>query len=237
MITDNCAERLLKILVEGKAIAANVNCRNAWKQILEVDDQKESFLLSRLSKAMMLPDLTVESLKNIDGSDHSFYQHWYSAVTTGFKKQNLNDNWGTFINNIDDHSISYLKINASLLQAHVSNSNISEEKLDEIHQKIQETLDDVLGSDLSEVVKIYLINSLQNILNAIREYKITGFSPIMEAIESSFGHAVINSEFREEMKNSETGKKVWDALGAVATIVSLATGLPQIASAAMNLLQ
>ncbi|EGX8244403.1 hypothetical protein JS781_004368 [Salmonella enterica subsp. enterica serovar Reading] len=49
---DNPAQRLLDILEAGKKLPDTWNCRNAWIELLNVEENNEQHLLSRLAKVM-----------------------------------------------------------------------------------------------------------------------------------------------------------------------------------------
>lgn len=236
MIKDNPAERLLGILEEGRSLSAGKKCREIWSNILEINDKNESLLMSRLGKAMELPNQIIEELKKIDGTDEDSYKHWSTCVNRAFMQQNLNANWETFINQIDAHTIPYLKISKQLLAAHANIKSIPENELIKIKEEVEELLQIIRDSNISDDIRSYLIGSLSKMLNSIIEYKITGYEPILSNIDEIVGHAVTDSNFREEMKSNEVGSKVWGTLHNISAVVTLATGLPQLAKDAIKLL-
>lgn len=226
----NPADRLLSILLKGKEHKNEESCREVWRVILEVPENKDAIIVARLGKVMELP---LEIVKQIDTrfSDESdTYKYWVSQVSTAFKIQNLNGKWETFNSNIDGHTISYLRLSSKLLSVMSGCFDLSADKLTEIRTIINELLSSIRQSDLDENAKAYLIRSLHRILLAIDEHVITGAFPIIDAIEASYGHAVADPIFRESVNNSSIGKRLWDGLSTVATIVTIATGLPQLAS-------
>lgn len=237
MIFDNPAERLLEILQSGQGISKTVNCRNAWKQILSLDNNSsESLLMSRLGKIMDLPSQSISLLESIGENDDDSHKYWVSKVSQGFSQQNLNGNWDTFINHIDNHSISYLKLCSRLLKAHSSVNGLPQDQLESIKNQIQELIGNVQSSNLELSVKQYLVRSLQRIVVSIDEYFISGSVPIIEAIETTFGHAVANKDFRNAVKDSDIGEAVWEALFKVSSIVSLSVGFPELAAGASAIL-
>ncbi len=238
MVSDNPADRLLHILKAGKQISLSYNCRKAWCQLLDVDDaSNHSLLMSRLGKVMALPDEIVSLLDSHDGIEPEVYQHWVSQINAGFSNQSLTGTWESFIKFIDSHAMSNLALTSTLLRVTGKRTLIDEVSLQETTEKLHALLSEVMESELADDVKAYVVKSLQKIITALNEYKITGSAPILETIEASFGHAVVDERFRESMNDSETGRKVWDILANTANTVSVATGLGQIGAAALQLLQ
>ena len=237
-MSDNPADRLLHILKAGKQLHASYNCRKAWCQLLDVDDINDhSLLMSRLGKVMALPDGIVTMLDSHDGIEPEVYQHWVTKLDAGFTNQSLTGTWESFIKYIDSHTMASLALTSTLLKVTSKRTLIDEESLKETTAKLNSLLSEVADSELEDGVKLYVVKSLQKIITALNEYKITGSAPILETIEASFGHAIVDEKFRESMNSSETGRKVWDILANTANTVSVATGLGQIGAAALQLLQ
>ncbi|MDA3140235.1 hypothetical protein [Vibrio metschnikovii] len=236
MIVDNPAARLLKILELGKTYNVEANCKNSWKQLLAVQGDSNSELMSKLGKVMDLPQEAISLLEILGEGDIDMHAHWVDQVSRGFMEQNLNSKWQTFINHIDDHSIRYLKMCARVLDVQSKESLLSAEQLGEIRAEIMEVLNTVRGSSLEISIKQFLIRKLHQILVAIDEYDITGSVPIFTAIESTYGHAVSNPNFRRSIQDSELAETLWGSLNKVSTVISLATGLPELASAGAILL-
>jgi len=236
LVFDNPAERLLSILENGKGIVDTTNCRQAWHKLLILKSPTESELMSRLGRVMDLPHQIVQLLDSIGENDDSMNKHWITKVSAGFMQQNLNSAWSTFNTHIDAHSISYLKMCSKLLRAHSKIKGLTEDELDKIREQLQELIQSVESSDIDPSVKEYLFRSLKRIIISIDEYFITGVTPLIDSIETTFGHAVANSDFRDAMKKSDIGEDFWDALFKVSSVVSLSVGFPELAAGASALL-
>lgn len=228
MHSDNPAARLLKILQDGKEIKAEVKCRDAWNNLLGVERSEPALLMSRLGKLMELPDLIIKDIKENYPNQKNSHKHWSLKVNAAFMQQNLNGVWKEFITHIDDHTISYLSMSADLLDMKTSTQIISESELSDIRNKVDELLNEAIGLDLDQNFRSYIIHYLRKIITAIDEYRISGAIPISEVIESTFGHAFVDENYRKSMSGTEFGAKVVSVLGAVAATVTIAVGLPQL---------
>ncbi|MGR2871218.1 hypothetical protein [Vibrio vulnificus] len=71
--------------------------------------------------------------------------------------------------------------------------------------------------------KKYIQHYMQKILTAIDDYLISGAQPILDALEATLGHAVLDPEFKEDLKETETGSKIREVLGDLANVVTIAT--------------
>ena len=86
----------------------------------------------------------------------------------------------------------------------------------------------VLQSDSDSELKKYIIHHLRQILIAIDEYKITGALPILDAIESTIGHAYLDKKYYSFLKDTDIGKQIVVTLGVAANLVTIAVGIPAI---------
>ena len=231
MIQDNPANRLLNILTEGKNFPTTTICKEVWKSLLDVKHGTESLLTSRLGKTMELPEQIISELHKIDETETDDYTYWTTQVNKAFMQQNLNDSWDTFINYIDLHTLRYLKISKQLISAHAKYQEITDDKLAEMREKIEELIQEVRDSDLEIDIQSYLLSALAKIHISIIEYKITGYLPVMDSIDSTIGHAVINTDFIDKVNKSSVGKKLWGTLQVLSVTIGIATGVPQLPEA------
>jgi hypothetical protein len=223
---DNPAARLLSILEQGKTFKKTDPCRAVWEQILEPNGD-ESLLMSRIGKVMELPRQTVELVKQTDPDEDS-WPHWASQVNAAFMVQNMHGHWETFIGNIDSHSISYLRLTSKLL-ARVTNAKIiNSDRLREIKTEFQSILDELLASDQPDVIKTYLARSLRQIITAIEEYRLTGALPLLDAVDMTTGHIVRSGSLYSAFTSTALGGRLVEQLNAMAAVVTVATGIPQL---------
>lgn len=227
MNNDNPAARLLSILEKGKQLPSNMNCRDAWQQLLMVESDN-ALLMSRLGKIMEFPEQIILALREGFPNQKNTWSHWSQKVNSGFIHQHLNSNWDTFINHIDDHSITYLALAADLLQSKSNTKNISDDEIKSVREKLSQIYDEILSADLPDEVKKYLIRYIRKILNGIDEYYLTGALPLLDAVDTMVGHAAIDANYRDFLRDTQLGSKILEALGAMANVVTVAVGIPQL---------
>ncbi|EON90477.1 hypothetical protein [Plesiomonas shigelloides] len=226
MITDNPAARLLAILHTGKEINPNANAKEVWAILFGLKanvDNYESILMSKLGQVMLLPHETRILVRQYYPSQVSSLTHTLNQIQRAFIEQNLSSSWNTFIKHIDMHCISTLSMTSALLDQKLQTKLIDVEELDEFKEKVKSLLSETIASNLSSEFKRFMTHYLQRIINAINDYLISGAMPILDAIESTLGHAVIDPSFRDELKDTETGTKIRSMLSDLANVVTVAT--------------
>jgi len=229
--SDNPAARLLKILEDGKKISPNANCKNTWHDLLNVDQNEPALLMYRLGKVMELTDLIIREIKDNYPNQSNSHKYWSTKVNTAFMQQNLNGEWKAFIAHIDEHTISFLNMSTDLLDNKSTTQLMNEDDIKDIRIKIDELLREVIDMNLNAEFKIYIVRYLNKIITAIDEYHISGVVPISEAIEVTLGHAFVDESYRNQMFETSFGSKIVTTLGAVAAVVTIAVGLPQLPDA------
>lgn len=224
---DNPAARLLSFLESAKGYPDTSNCKDTWDELLEAGGDS-SVLMARLGKLMELPKLTIFALKESFPEQGDTWSHWESQVNTAFMVQNLHGAWGSFNVHIDDHSLRYLKMASSLLQAKTNTKLITEADLNTVRDQLYGIYTEVLESEQPEELKRYLARNLRKILSSIDEYKLTGALPLIDAAETMMGHAAVDKQYKSFLTDTELGKRLLETLGSVANVVTVAVGVPQI---------
>ncbi|WP_370598912.1 hypothetical protein NMD15_07120 [Plesiomonas shigelloides] len=226
MSTDNAASRLLQILIKGREIAPETDASVAWLLLFELNASMpnyKSLQMSKLGQVMLLPYETRLLMQQhypslLESVDYSLNQ-----VQTAFASQNLSGSWSTFINFIDSHCISALSMVTKLLDHELKTQLIPDEKIINLKSDVNKILDETISSDLTSDFKRFMVHYLQKILNAINDYLISGAMPILDAIESTLGHAVLDPSFRHELADTSTGKNISKVLSDMANVVTIAT--------------
>mgnify|MGYP000452515480 CR=1 FL=1 len=228
MNSDNPAARLLKILTAGKEIAGTTNCRNTWLKLLDVDNSDPALLMFRLGKVMELPNQIIKSIRDEYTSQSTTHKHWSEKVNTAFMEQNLNSSWSVFIQHIDTHTLNYLSMSAELLDMKSSVKLMPQSDLADMRAKADELLKEAIDIDINPDFKKYIVHYLKKIINSIDEYNISGVSPILGAMESAYGHAVIDETYRDNISDTDFGGKFAAYLNTIASAVTVVVGLPQL---------
>lgn len=247
---NNPAERLLLLLKKGKDINDQdakeidigakhaddrLTCQEAWNQILNTENNFP-LLLSRLGKVIELSQTTVQILQDRFPDKGHMWSHWYSQVTDAFSQQYLPGEWAAVIFQIDKHAMNYLEVASQFLELTSTQKSISENEIQKIREKLEEILLEVSETEIDSTVKEYVVRYIQKIITSLDECYITGALPILESVETAIGHAHIDKNYKEFLKETALGKKMLDALHTAASAVTLAVGLPEIAHKMIPLL-
>jgi len=236
---DNPAQRLLDILTAGKANASHYNCRQVWQRILAVPENHEQELITRLGKVMGLPARI--SLVMQDHFPDPRWQsvHWRERIEAAFLAQEMNGKWEKFISHINDQTLSELGLLSMIFETRGAHASIDEEEIQSLLDKITELRNDIRSSGLSATIKTLLLRQLSQLQEALETYSISGIEPVMDAVQSTLGLAVIDPEYKQEIKagsGSKFGDRISSLLGDVANVVTVAGALPALPAAIQSAL-
>lgn len=224
---DNPAARLLALLLAGRQKKKDNPCRAVWEELLDAQGNPP-LLMARLGKVMELPSLIIESVQQAFPDEGNTWSYWESRVNGGFMVQNLHAGWETFINNIDDHTITYLRMTSNLLASRSTTKLIASDSLNSIRGELQSILDDLMNSDQPDDIKKYLARNIRRMIVSIDEYRLTGALPLLDAIDTTIGHAALEKGYKSFLTDTELGKRILDTLSSMANVVTVAVGIPQL---------
>jgi len=239
---DNPAQRLLEILEKGQGYSTTRNCREVWIAILQIRENEEHHLLSRLASVMALPGRIIQVREDNFATIRGRSNHWKTRVEQAFFRQNLDSVWETFWSNIDKQTLSEIGLLSDVFETRGAHAGMNEGEVENLLARIAELRSEIRNSELSSSVKTLLLRQLAKIRDALESYSISGVEPVMDAVQSTLGLAVLHPDYRQEIsKNaaSQFGEKISDLLSDVANVVTIAGALPALTVAvntALNLL-
>jgi len=231
---DNPAQRLLDILEEGQRRSASANCRVVWTEVLGARGQNEQILITRLAKVMELPARISQVLVDHFPNTRWKSTHWKTQVESAFISQELNGLWQKFKGNIDAMTLSELGLLSEMFETRGAHAGINTEDIGGLLERIAELRGEIRVADMPATMKTQLLKQLAQIQDALESYSISGIEPVMDAVQSTLGLAVIDPDYKEEIKSgsgSQFGDRISALLGDVANVVTVAGALPALPAA------
>lgn len=231
---DNPAQRLLDLLEQGMRYKRTDNCRKVWQQILKVESMEEQNLLTRLARAMALPGRIIQIREDNFSTLRGNSIHWKSQVDTAFISQSLNNTWHSFWDHIDDRTLTELGMLSDLFETRGAHAGIAADEINTLLERITQLRSEIRESGLSATMKTLLLKQLSQIQEALESYSISGVEPVMDAVQSTLGLAVLHPEYRNEISKgtgSQFGEKISALLTDTASVVTIATAMPMLSGA------
>ncbi|EHL5833717.1 hypothetical protein KEB97_004259 [Salmonella enterica] len=228
---DNPAMRLFDILEKGKSHQATASCREVWKTLLQAQELPDHQFLSRLARVMELPERIVQVREDHFPALRNKSNYWRGKIETAFTSQSLNGRWDTFKNHIDERTLSELSLLSDIFETRGTHAGVAAEEIVSLLTRITELRTEIRNAELSFTMKTMLLRQLFQIQEALESYSISGVEPVMDAVQSTLGLAVLHPDYRSEISrgtNSKFGEKISDLLSDVANVVTVAGALPAL---------
>jgi hypothetical protein len=166
----------------------------AYKVIFEIQQSDYRELFRKLSLAGDTAEEVAELLQVSGNQDfeHIFRAESLPAIKELFAPRNLDGAWDEFKKRILDRELTALRYCSNLLSKHFEEAAIPDDQLKEILAEVEALYSDVWTFDLDKDLKKIALENLQNIKNAIHDYKIRGADGLQEALALVVGTAMIS---------------------------------------------
>lgn len=230
----NPATILHSLLSRGRSERKDQPCHAVWNRLLGTDT--DGGLIAQLSEVLDLPR-QINSLVSVHFPDQvETMAGWAPYVENGFMNQQLGGPWATFIDQIPEHCLPNLALTAALLNTKFSTSEITAEELKRLIDLLSGYISEVDSADIPLEVKAYLAREINELQHRLRSYAVSGALPILRQVEAMVGHCVVDQKYYSFLTNHDLGKRLLDSLNAMAAVVTVSVGLPQLTQSIGQLL-
>ncbi|MFH1217971.1 MAG: hypothetical protein V1706_15875 [Pseudomonadota bacterium] len=221
LIENNPAARLHNLLKSGLTLSKSEPIKNAWCNILKIENNDVSKLLNHLSLIYGLPK---EIKKQIEIFDQEYSQTHFKVfpnIERAFKIVNLDTHWSTFINNIGNDTLLGLEYCSNSLSRSNPEKVIESSVIDKIIKKIDEAIEESSSEELDLELKTFILKSLVDIKLSLEKHKILG-TKLVEKELLVFAASTNNDlTFFEKIIKSKFGR----TLLLVVAIITWATNM------------
>jgi hypothetical protein len=220
---DNAATRPHLIL--EKALEANkeTNCHSVWMQLLQASDEED--LLSKLGGAMQLPGETARLVATHHPAQVKSIARWQKPIMNGFKSMHLGGTWQTFSAHIDHAVVSQVGLIGELLHTSVPFPVLKEDDIGRVIDKLSAAMATVKDeNNINIALKRHVVCELHALIQALRDYRVSGAVPVLRQVEAMQFHSAIDSEYKSFLTSTEVGQHVLDGLNAAAALLTIVSG-------------
>jgi hypothetical protein len=222
---DNPAGRLYAILDEARKHPKNERAFDAWKRVLEVDDDFDVY------RGIFHVRELVQEVKNLVDRlevNKPLYLSRFERIERAVPGRNLETSWQGCADLLDEATMLSLAHLAELLSGHVAEQPIEKEELKGLEQDLDALFDKVDEGNLSPQLKEIILRQIEALLRSIREYRIRGAEGMKEALVHSYGTIIMNLGLFKKEKDSEEAQRFGKVLGKFEAITFRALQWVQI---------
>ena len=236
---DNPASRLHELLRRARNENGRQLARQAWAKLLKVDPPEDTpLLLRRLAKVYELPlQITEQVEKYLDNP--ALYLKWRPKVEQMLSRSNLDGQWEHAVNVIDEYTLLSLEHCDYDLSKHNRESSIDDQRLQEIADMVVELMEEVKEDGIDSDLTTYILGRLKEIMEAIDDFSLTGPAGVRHVLEANLGSLctqvnIFMSKTNEKEKSYI--KNFFATLYALAAVVNITLGVPQLSAGIQQLL-
>ena len=210
----NTARRVRNIVFTAKGQPTGATTLAAWGSTFQtLDLPNAQFETYRLLE--MLTNQVDSLAREVEGFglDQSDYQVTFSNLNSILMVTNLDTQWQNYQRYITDVVIRQLGIFAQMSQ--IDEPVVPLEDFGQLKQDLLDFRDQVIGSAIDDRLKAFVLQQIETILRAIREYPIRGVEAIKDGDKAVVATALSEHELLQEHKGEEVVEKTatfWDRL-------------------------
>ncbi len=154
------------------------------------------------------------------------------SIEKALKETDLNRGVEGFFYYITDTTLISLKFCSIFLDKKNKYNNLDEENLKEISSIIDEVIEEVIQYEFNETLKIFIMEKLNCIKEAIDDYKNYGIDKLKESIGDGLGSLILNVDLAEEM-NKDSGVKnivgnIIKSIGQINQVITFAKNVSPV---------
>lgn len=226
------AGRLFDILKEAKSKPDNYKVRKVWAEIFSVDEKDTGTILRMVADLIQLTYKTKSQIESLDDVDHSLYLKPFTKIERMFSVLNLEANWLSCKNQLDEPTIYGLQFCSDKLNRNTKITALKSTEIELIKKSLTELSDLISASSLEPSLQLLLIRNIESLRQALIAYKIKGIDGIETEIELNLGSLFLNkNKIKESVSNEKSStifKKYFSFLDGLTKTVSTAKSIDQL---------
>lgn len=212
-ISNNPVGRLYEILraFQKAAITQDDRLDSIIKKVFKIETNDPSQLLEIYLELLNLTKEAEKEIRKLPKTSHDLHLRAIRVVEQTFITQSLHSNWISFSRNLDPSTMTGLEYTADNL-SYLGEQNVPSEDLENLQREVNELLELISKTEMNEKLKVFLIEHLEKIRQAVLYYRIKGARGLKDALERIMGAVII---FAAENTNQKTPERVESKLTLV----------------------
>lgn len=219
---NNPAGRLHELFSRGQKENGKARADEVWAKLLNVPLGDMPLLLRRLARVMEMPAHLVLALDREKGINKDLYCRWQTGVQNALSMIDLRQPWSSVVGHISELTLMSLEHCDELLYRSTDEPRYDEAQLQALSAEVTELFEAVVASDMDADLKAFILRHLQAVLQAIQEVRISGFGPVMSAVEQTLGAGLTHPSLLSKAgKAKPLVQRMFLMLSRIATLAQL----------------
>lgn len=232
---NNPAGRLYQILNDIRSrFSGDVRMNEVWRVVLEIHPNAGlAKVVLRVSQVMQLVEDSKRLIRQLPQLDQALYLEPFEAVDQAMSNFNLDETWERFHNRISDETLKSIRFCSDVFSREDADEVIEPSTLVGLQNEVNSLLQKILVVDLPDELRAIIVDSLEEIRQAILGFRVNGVMGLKIALDMSLGAAIrFRDEFGETVDEDTTRAEVVEGfrgiLGKLDSLVSYGLKIKQL---------
>jgi hypothetical protein len=222
--SNNPVGRLYEILNAVQKAATNQNDRldTIISKVFNVEPNDSSRLLEIYLELLNLTRESKTEIRKLPETSHELHLRATKVIEHTFIVNSLHSTWASFGRKLDPSTMTGLEHTADNL-SYLGEQTVPKEDLENLQREVNELLELITKTEMNERLKVFLVEHLEKIHQALQYYRIKGARGLKDALEKIMGAVIIFTKENPSQKAPEkVQSKLSSVLGLLVKIVAFA---------------
>jgi len=233
---NNPAARLIVLLEKARSIPGNVQIRQGWAGLFDVAPDDLPGILLGISDLIQLTHETRRAIEALEGHDHALYLRPIDKILSILTIGRFDIEWAQVTNQLDETTLYGLSVCNDVLAKYSQEKPIAQENIETLLKDVDDLRQEVLGSELPDDLKVFMVEQLEKLRTALLRYRLFGTKSLKSALESITGAVILQGYTILPFWDSPMIKRLIAVLTTVATLVTLSQGFAALSAGIKGLL-
>ncbi|VAV85283.1 hypothetical protein MNBD_DELTA01-1199 [hydrothermal vent metagenome] len=235
---NNPAGRLHHILSNALSQPDNLTLEEVWFKVFEIENGPLSEIFPYIHKTNNTLNELKATLNKVDDKNYALFTKHLHRVDQFINTNNFSTIWGSIRSKLTEATLDSLAFcSAELSKMPDCESCIEEQELADLLKEVDELICTIVSASLNESLKLLLIKQLNQIRQAILEYKIVGIDSLSNAYASNLGTITINNSSFLNNKDTEEVQSYIRVLSKIDIFLSVALNIKALAPGAAAIMK
>lgn len=225
--SNNPVGRLYEILSAFQKAATDQNDRLATiiSKVFNVEPNDSSRLLEIYLELLNLTKESKAEIRKLPETSHELHLRAIKVIERTFIANSLHSTWASFGKKLDPSTMTGLEHTADNL-SYLGEQMVPKEDLANLQREVSDLLELITKTEMNERLKVFLVEHLEKIHQAVQYYRIKGARGLKDALEGIMGAIIIYRSENLNQKAPENVKtKLSNVMGLLVRIVAFANDL------------
>jgi len=211
--SNNPVGRLYEILSAFQKATTNQNDRldTIISRVFSVDPNDSSRLLEIYLELLNLTKECKTEIRKLPETSDELHLRAIKVIERAFSANSLHSNWASFGKKLDPSTMTGLEHTADNL-SYLGEQMVPKEDLENLQREVNNLLELITKTEMNERLKVFLVEHLEKIHQALQYYRIKGARGLKDALEKIMGAVII---FRTENPHQKAPDNVQSKFGSV----------------------